>query len=90
MSRYIFVCALVRGASGPISSYVPRVSVLVRAEVPARIVDYEPETEASEGQLAVLKCIVEGDPQPRVVWTHGTMQVGGTDACVPIHSPQTH
>ena len=44
--------------------------------LPARIVEHEPEAEASEGQLAVLKCAAEGDPEPQVVWTHDNTQVG--------------
>ena len=60
----------------------PHLTVLVclcsstpRTEIPARIIEYEPEAEASEGQLAVLKCAVEGNPAPQVIWTHDGRQV---------------
>ncbi|XP_043223530.1 papilin-like [Amphibalanus amphitrite] len=41
----------------------------------ARIVDASSTVDAAEGSLAVLRCVVEGDPEPIVTWSRGSEKV---------------
>ncbi|KAF0312775.1 Papilin [Amphibalanus amphitrite] len=42
----------------------------------ARIVDASSTVDAAEGSLALLRCVVEGDPEPIVTWSRGAEKVG--------------